>query len=156
MKIFSRAVYTILARNERKRARALKGRPPWKLSGGNNDHLETGRHGETLVYWYLRQNGYTMVARNRQGSGGAGELDLVGWDGPVLAFIEVKTRTTEEAGPPEASLQASQQERIVRAAQRYIKRLKIAPASFRFDIASVSWHPERGYGVRVIKNAFGP
>lgn len=152
MSILAHAVYTILIRKEKKRAKVLKGLPPTTL--GKDGHLETGRHGETLVYWYLRRNGYTIVARNRRGSGGAGELDMVGWDGPVLAFIEVKTRTSEEAGPPEASLQTSQQERIARAAHRYIQRLKVAPASFRFDVASVSWHPEQGFGVRVIKDAF--
>ncbi len=154
MSILARAVYTLLIRKEKQRAKALKGLPPTTLSRGRHGHLETGRHGETLVYWYLRRKGYTIVARNRRGSGGAGELDMVGWDGPVLAFIEVKTRTSEEAGPPEASLQTGQQQRIARAAQRYIQRLRVAPASFRFDVASVSWHPEQGFGVRVIKDAF--
>jgi putative endonuclease len=154
MSVFARLIYAVLVQREKKCARASGGLPPWKLSPGKNSHLGTGRHGETLAYWYLRRNGYTMVARNRRRKAGSGELDMVGWDGPVLAFIEVKTRTSDEAGPPEAALQPGQQERIVRAARDYMRRLKARPASFRFDVASVSWHPGQGFGVRVIKNAF--
>src|SRR5208337_5388228 len=75
-----------------------------------------GMRGENLAYWYLRQAGYTMVARNRRARSGAGELDLVGWDGPVLSFVEVKTRTTSDAGPPEAAVSKTKQKRIARAA----------------------------------------
>jgi putative endonuclease len=79
---------------------------------------------------------------------------MVGWDGPVLAFIEVKTRTGEVAGPPEMALGPDQQRRIVNSAQEYMRRLKRKPAGYRFDIASVLWDPAMGYRVRVIKDAF--
>lgn len=154
MGILGRMVYGALVRREEKLAKISGGIPPWKLSPDKHGHLVTGRHGESLAFWYLRCNGYTMVARNRREGQGLGELDMIGWDGRVLAFIEVKTRTTDEAGPPEAALQPSQRQRIVRAAEQYMRRLRIRPASYRFDVASVSWHPERGFSVRVIKNAF--
>jgi Holliday junction resolvase-like predicted endonuclease len=38
----------------------------------------------------LRRNGYVMVARNYTAQPMKGEIDLVGWDGAVLAFVEVK------------------------------------------------------------------
>ena len=95
-----------------------------------------------------------MVARNRRPHARSGELDMVGWDGPVLAFIEVKTRTGNEAGPPETAVGSAQQRRIVKSAQEYMRRLKQRPAAYRFDIASVLWDPQRGYRVRVIKDAF--
>jgi len=95
-----------------------------------------------------------MVARNRRPRQRSGELDLVGWDGPVLAFIEVKTRTGDEAGPPESAVSLRQQKRIVKSAQEYMKRLKPRPAGYRFDIASVLWNPAAGYQVRVVKDAF--
>ena len=53
----------------------------------------TGIRGETFAYWYLRRHGYTIIARNFTVPGIKGEIDLVGYDGAVLAFIEVKTRT---------------------------------------------------------------
>ena len=55
----------------------------------------TGVRGETFAYWYLRRHGYTIIARNFTVPGVKGEIDLIGYDGTVLAFIEVKTRTGE-------------------------------------------------------------
>jgi len=117
-------------------------------------HLDIGRRGEALAYWYLRRVGYIMVARNLRIRQGAGELDLVGWDGQVLAFIEVKTRTSEQCGPPELAVGVAQQQRIVRAAQFYMRRLKQKAVNYRFDIVSVAWDPQAGYRLKLIKDAF--
>jgi putative endonuclease len=57
----------------------------------------TGVRGETFAYWYLRRHGYTIVARNFTATGYKGEIDLIGYDGSVLAFVEVKTRTGDSA-----------------------------------------------------------
>ncbi|MGA2963997.1 MAG: YraN family protein [Candidatus Korobacteraceae bacterium] len=57
-------------------------------------HIKTGRRGEDLAYFHLRQMGYVMVARNWRTIRHRGELDLIGWDEQVLCFIEVKTRTS--------------------------------------------------------------
>jgi len=57
----------------------------------------TGVRGETFAYWYLRKLGYVFVARNYTPRGGAkGEVDLIGYDGDTLAFVEVRTRTIGE------------------------------------------------------------
>ena len=93
-----------------------------------------------------------MVARNRRAR--SGEVDMIGWDGPVLAFVEVKTRTSQAAGPPEVAVTRNQQKRISRAAQEHMRRLARKPAAYRFDIVSVFWEPQAGYRVRLIKDAF--
>lgn len=95
-----------------------------------------------------------MVARNRRTRRGRGEVDLVGWDGPVLAFVEVKTRTSEEAGPPESAVSRAKQKRIAKAAREYLRRLGKRPVNYRFDIVSILWNSEAGYHVRLIKDAF--
>ena len=60
----------------------------------------TGVRGETYAYWYLRRHGYVVVARNYTVPGVKGEIDLAGYDGPVLAFVEVKTRAATAPGQP--------------------------------------------------------
>ena len=152
MSILAQLMYRTLVWKERQRARYAGQKKPVRSS--TVEHLKTGARGETLAYWHLRQAGYTVVARNRRARSGAGEVDLIGWDGPVLAFVEVKTRTTEEGGPPEAAVSKAKQRRIARAAQEYMRRLHAKPPGFRFDIASVAWDAEAGLQVRLIKDAF--
>src|SRR3989442_4462531 len=79
--------------------------PPASQSDAKQRARLTGIRGETYAYWYLRRHGYIMVARNFTAMGLKGEIDLVGYDGPVLAFVEVKNRPgshTEFAKPEEA------------------------------------------------------
>lgn len=152
MGILSRLMYQSVVWKERQRARlATHARPAPESEA---EHLKTGERGETLAYWYLRQAGYTIVARNRPARSGAGEIDLIGWDGPVLSFVEVKTRMTADAGPPEAAVSKAKQKRIAKAANEYLRRLRRKPLGYRFDIASVAWNPEAGLQVRLIKDAF--
>jgi putative endonuclease len=152
LSILPRLMYRALVWKERQRARHGAQGPPAPSS--ETEHLKTGARGETLAYWYLRQRGYTIVARNRRARSGAGEIDLIGWDGPVLSFVEIKTRTSDVAGPPEAAVSKAKQRRIARAAKEYMRRLRRRPASYRFDIASVAWDPGVGLQVRLIKDAF--
>ena len=149
---FAQLMYRALVWKERQRAKHERGsgeRLKSKL-----EHLKFGERGETLAYWFLRQAGYRMVARNRRARSGAGELDLVGWDGAVLSFVEVKTRSTLAAGAPEAAVSRSKQRKIVKAAQEYLRRLKRQPINYRFDIVSVAWEREAGLQVRLIKDAY--
>lgn len=152
MSWFARLMYRALVWKERQRAR-LSSRPA-AGTGQEAEHLRTGKRGETLAYWYLRQAGYTLVARNRRARSGAGEVDLIGWDGPILAFVEVKTRTTAVAGPPEVAVTPAKQKRIVRAAKEFLRQRRQKPVNYRFDIVSVFWEPRTGYQVRLIKDAF--
>jgi len=148
MSFFARLMYRALVWKESQRARRADDH-----LGTRKAHLDTGRRGETLAYWYLRQAGYTIVARNRPSQVRAGELDLVAWDGPILSFVEVKTRRSAGAAPPEAAVSEIKQKRIVKTAREYLRRLR-RRVTYRFDIVSVSWEPQIGYHVRLIKDAF--
>jgi putative endonuclease len=85
-------------------------------------HLQTGRRGEELAYFYLRHMGYVIVARNYRSRRRKGEIDLVGWDGEVLCFIEVKTRTTHEVKPAEAAVDLEKQRDLRAMARDYLLR----------------------------------
>jgi putative endonuclease len=152
MSLLARLMYRALAWKERQRAHRAASLQPKER--GKSESLDLGARGETLAYWYLRQSGYTVVARNWRARSGAGELDLVGWEGPILAFVEVKTRTSEAAGPPEEAVSPNKQKRVIRAAKEYLRQLRREPMSCRFDVVSVSLHPQEGLQVRLIKNAF--
>jgi len=175
MSLFASLMYRALAWKERQRARMAQGSPlrrrnhPGQLetvSGRERDarfvktgdtqapHLEIGKRGESLAYWYLRQAGYTIVARNRPSASGAGELDLVAWDGPVLAFVEVKTRSSLEAGQPEAAVSLKKQKRVAKTAREYIRRMGRKAITYRFDTVSLLWDSQAGYHVRLTKDAF--
>ena len=62
------------------------------LGEGKQESLRVGVRGETYAYWYLRRQGYMFIARNYEPAREKGELDLVGFDGETLAFVEVRTR----------------------------------------------------------------
>ena len=103
-----------------------------------------GRLGEDLACRYLQDHGFTIVARNYRARSGVAEIDLVGWDGPVLAFIEVKSRATEEYGTPDRAVDREKQRHLMRAAREYTRRADIDWERVRFDIVSVVFeHPPR-------------
>ena len=62
----------------------------------NSDHA-LGRRGEDIAQRFLQRAGIVIVDRNYRMSSGAGEVDLVGWDGDRLVFVEVKSRQTDES-----------------------------------------------------------
>ncbi|MGC2696387.1 MAG: YraN family protein [Candidatus Angelobacter sp.] len=107
---------------------------PQKDSGPQ--HLHIGRRGEEEAYFYLRKQGYVMIARNYRSPRSRSELDLVGWDGQTLCFIEVKTRTTRDLVPAEAAVDAEKQRDLTHVAREFLRKVKGDPA-VRFDVVSV-------------------
>jgi hypothetical protein len=63
-------------------------------------HLTTGIDGEDAAFFYLGRKGYTVVARRWSSGYQRGDLDLIAWQGPLLCFIEVKTRTAHDIWLP--------------------------------------------------------
>jgi putative endonuclease len=111
-----------------------------------------GRIGEDMAHRFLQARGCTAVARNYRTLSGSGEIDLIVWDGGKLAFIEVKTRASDEFGPPESAVDAEKRERVQRAARDYARRAEIAWRDTRFDIVSIVLdHPPR---IEWLRDAF--
>jgi putative endonuclease len=124
---------------------------PRKDSGPQ--HLHTGRSGEEAAYFYLRKHGYVIVARNYRSPRSRSELDLVGWDGPTLCFIEVKTRTTRNVMPAEFAVDAEKQRDLSRVAREFLRKIKGDPP-FRFDIVSVYFEPGLPPDMELFRDAF--
>jgi putative endonuclease len=100
----------------------------------------------------LRGLGYTVVAWNYRPWSRVGEIDLVAWDGATLAFIEVKTRASEQFGAPESAVDGRKRRRMVKAAEAYLRRFRVDPARARFDVVSVIWGDK--VEIRLQKDAF--
>jgi putative endonuclease len=96
----------------------------------------TGRRGEEEAYFYLRQQGYVIIARNYRSPRCRSELDLVGWDGETLCFIEVKTRNKRDFVPAEAAVDPEKQRDLSHVAREFLRKIKGGPP-VRFDVVSV-------------------
>ncbi|HTW22092.1 MAG TPA: YraN family protein [Candidatus Baltobacteraceae bacterium] len=121
----------------------------------------TGIRGETYAYWYLRRHGYIVVARNYMRSGVKGEIDMVGYDGPTLAFVEVKTRAAPEPGKlapptPEEAVNDEKQRHLARMARQFLRARRIDSPSYRFDVLAIETRPGARPEVRLHKGAFAP
>ncbi|HLJ85708.1 MAG TPA: YraN family protein [Candidatus Angelobacter sp.] len=131
---------------------SLPGLP--RRTESKSEHLRIGRQGEEEAYFHLRTLGYVMVARNYRTQHSRSELDMVGWDGDVLCFIEVKTRTSRDAYPAESAVDDDKRRDLSRVARAFLRKIHEQP-HFRFDIVSVYFHnggqePE----IELRKNAF--
>jgi putative endonuclease len=108
-------------------------------------HFELGRQGEALALEHLEFAGYRVVAanvslpvgRNRRGLIINAEIDLVAYDGPVLCFVEVKTRASDDFAPPQVNVDLRKRRQIARAARAYRRMLGLADATYRFDVVTV-------------------
>jgi putative endonuclease len=112
-------------------------------------HLELGSRGEQLAADHLRAHGYKLVAsnfrvgvgRNRRGAVVRAEIDLVAYDGPVVCFVEVKTRASDRFAAPEANVDLRKQRQVTRAARAYRRMLGLSGAPYRYDVVSVLLPP---------------
>lgn len=116
----------------------------------------TGIRGETFAYWYLRRHGYIFIARNYSAPGLKGELDLIGFDGKILAFVEVKTRTPSDILPvkPEDAVTPDKRFHIARVAHRFLQERRMKDVPYRFDILAIESTAGHAPVVRLHKGAF--
>jgi putative endonuclease len=120
------------------------------------EHLMTARRGEMEAYFYLRDQGYRIVAKNFRTPRNRGEIDLIGWDHGVLCFVEVKTNAQTGLVPPEMAVDTAKKQHILSVAKRYVRRLPGGrPPACRFDIVSVVLGDDsRSPMIRLYKGAF--
>ena len=155
MALFSRLIFQMV------RWKARRGlREDQAASPGDERQVarQTGIRGETYAYWYLRRHGYVFVARNYSPRTAKGELDLVGYDGATLAFVEVRARTVREelTALPELSITEEKQRVLVRTAKRFLAERHVAECPMRFDVVAIDNEPGRPPVVRLHKDAFSP
>src|SRR5258708_5064864 len=103
-------------------------------------HLATGERGEREALSHLRKMGYTVVARRWRNAKLWGDIDLIGWDGEWLCFIEVKTRGGRDGMAAESAVDRGKLDMLRRMARAYLRGV---PGKLReggpggFDVAAV-------------------
>lgn len=115
-------------------------------------HNDIGKSGEDAIVHYLEKKGYLILDRNwRQGSY---EIDIVAQTEEEVVFIEVKTRSDDFYSNPEDAVTNKKINRIVAAANLYVRLFAIdLPA--RFDIVAVIGYDPH-FQIDHIEDAFYP
>ena len=116
------------------------------------EHLRRGELGERVAKRYLRRHGLKFLTANFRSE--RGEIDLIFRDGDCLAFIEVKTRSSEDWTRPAAAVNAERRRRLSRAALDYLRLLKNPAVKIRFDIMEVLLAEGKVREVRHLPNTF--
>src|ERR1700748_2068507 len=151
MRIFSRMIFGVVRWAARKGLRDESAEAREDAEDGiiDAEELENamrmaarqeGMRGETYAYWYLRCAGYVFIARNFSPRAAKGEIDLIGYDGETLAFVEVRTRTVRDGnlpGLPELSVTTDKQRMVALTAMRFLGERHIKECPFRFDVVAI-------------------
>jgi putative endonuclease len=104
----------------------------------NDARRELGHRGERMAEVYLQQKGLRIVERNYRTA--RGEIDLVAWDGDVLVFVEVRTRSGLRYGSALESITWQKQKKLREMALTYMQAKMISVRQFRFDVVGIQYH----------------
>jgi putative endonuclease len=137
-------------------------REPVRGLAARAPHFELGRRGEVVAIEHLERSGYRIVAanfsvpigRNTRDVLVSAEIDVVAYDGPMLCFVEVKTRASDEFTPPQTNVDLRKRRQIARAARGYRRMLGLMGAPHRYDVVTVLLPGEGvdGSHVELLKN----
>lgn len=155
MSLLARAGFALVRWKSR---HGLRDDDPAVRGGAKREDLRVGVRGETYAYWYLRRQGYVFIARNYEPAREKGELDLVGFDGETLAFVEVRTRAVIAGRPalPELSISREKHQVLVRTAHAFLHERHVKECPVRFDVVAIDNTRGRPPVVRLRKDALSP
>jgi len=103
-------------------------------------HLVTGLLGERRALFELGRRGMIIVARRWTSAKVRGDIDLIGWDGDRLCFVEVKTRTARDMTPAESAVDDQKRDQVRSLARAYLRGFPESERRsirVRFDVVSV-------------------
>jgi len=111
------------------------------------------RAAEDAAADFLRRSGYQIARRNYATP--VGEVDIVAIDQGMVVFVEVKSRASDEYGPPEVAVDRRKQARLRRAAQLFLERHRMADMPCRFDVVALTPQPSGGgWRIELFQDAF--
>jgi putative endonuclease len=124
-----------------------------KLAGKEKpEHLRRGELGERAAKKFLQKRGLKFLAANFRSA--RGEIDLIFRDESCLAFVEVKTRSSEDWARPAAAVNSARRRRLSQCALDYLRLLKNPEVKIRFDIVEVLLTDGEVREIRHLPNTF--
>ncbi len=116
--------------------------------------LKLGRDGEEAAVAFVKKQGYRILQTNFRTK--SGEIDIIAEDKKVVAFIEVKTRSTTEYGSPLEAVNHFKQKKIALVANQFLLRHKVENRECRFDIVAIFARDDdpQTWEIELIKDAF--
>jgi putative endonuclease len=114
-----------------------------------------GERGENAAARHLKRQGFRIIERGYDSP--LGEIDIIAIDDRTVVFVEVKTRTSGDAGHPTEAIDATKQRRMTQAALAYLKSKRLLQNAARFDVVAITW-PAGAHEpvIEHYKNAFAP
>ena len=106
--------------------------------------------GENIACDYLKKLGFKILERNYRKT--YGEIDIIALDKDVLAFIEVKTRTSNLFGSPLESITSWKLKSLIKTAQYYKMTKPNLPEALRIDAVSVLLDGDKVKSIELTRN----
>ncbi|MFH0986008.1 MAG: YraN family protein [Candidatus Omnitrophota bacterium] len=114
--------------------------------------ISLGDRGETAACNFLKEKGYEILEKNYRCK--LGEIDVIARRAGRLAFIEIKTRTSDRFGMPQEAVGLRKQEKIFKIAAWYLKEKRLERTPVAFDVVAVLWKEGQGPEMRLFPDAF--
>ena len=114
---------------------------------------KNGSWGEDQATAFLEAKGMVILERNWRYK--RAEIDIIGRDGEILVFIEVKTRKDLTFGKPEEMVGQKKKQMIIEAAAAYMRLIQ-HEWEIRFDIVGVTGEPGKPFDIEHFKDAYYP
>jgi putative endonuclease len=112
---------------------------------------ELGKRGEEIALRFLKKKGYRIIEKNYVCN--TGEMDIIAKEKDILVFIEVKTRTSREFGPPQLAVNFSKQRQLSMVALNYLNEKRLKDVKARFDVVAILLEGEEEK-IELIRDAF--
>lgn len=116
------------------------------------NNILKGKKGELIAKEYMKSKGYIILELNYRNK--IGEIDLIVLDEnkEILAFVEVKTRTSLKYGYAYEAVNIKKQRKILNCSQVYIKQRGYIHFQPRYDIIEI--YLSSNMKINHIENAF--
>lgn len=106
-----------------------------------------GTAGEEIAGLYLMQQKFRILHHNWNLHKGC-EIDIVAFKDNKIHFVEVKTRSSEKYGAPEAAINAQKMRNIRKAAIEYRHRYQLTDIDFQIDSIAIIYRSDTDYDIK--------